>query len=64
VRVRVEDRARQAAANEEARQQSREAYAKARCELVDLVLLARRSGVPPGTLRPYVTRMPADLNPF
>lgn len=63
VRVRVEDRARQAEANRAARDESREAYAKARCDLLDLVLLARRAGVPPGTLRPYVERLPDDLRP-
>jgi hypothetical protein len=63
VRVRVEDRARQAAATQEAREESRDAYADARCDLVGLLFLARRAGVPPGMLRPYEERLPADLRP-
>lgn len=61
VRVRVEDRARQAEANRAARDESRDAYAEARCDLRDVFLLARRAGVPPGTLRPYFERLPEDL---
>ncbi len=64
VRVRVEDRSRQEAANREARSKSREAYGTARCDLVALILMARSAGASPGTLRPYVQRLPEDLNPF
>lgn len=62
-RVRVKKPSRQAAANRGARDQARDAYAKARCDLVDLIDQARRAGVPPGALRPHIERLPADLKP-
>jgi hypothetical protein len=44
-------------------QEARDDFGSARCALPALIEAARRAGVPPGRLRPYVEKLPAGLRP-
>lgn len=44
-------------------QEARNDFGSARCTLPALLEAARRAGVPPGMLRPYVEKLPAELQP-